>query len=95
MLEKKLNYKEKFKNFYNSKAWKDLRAYKFSEANGLCEKCGKITSGKDVHHKIPIEKDWNLRLDYNNLILLCKDCHNEQHGRESELQKFLKKWETM
>lgn len=92
---KKQTYKEKFKNFYNSKEWKTLRAVKFADAGGLCEKCKKIVSGKEVHHIVPIEKDWNKRLDYNNLILLCSACHNDEHDRVSNLQKFLKEWEKL
>ena len=95
MYKKNKNYKEKFKNFYNSKEWKSLRDYKFAEAGGLCERCKKITGGKDVHHIEPIEVNWDRRLDYTNLELLCKDCHNETHGRESPLQKFLKEWEKL
>lgn len=92
----KQNYKEKFKTFYNSKEWLLLRDYKFTEANGLCEEClknGKVRVGVDVHHKVPIEKNWGRRLDYFNLILLCKECHNEKHSRGGDLEKFLKSWE--
>ena len=94
----KQNYREKYKDFYNSKAWNDLRKFKFAEANGLCEKClekGIIRPGVDVHHKIPIEKKWDRRLDYDNLILLCKECHNEEHGRGGGLSEFLEKLEDL
>ena len=92
------NYHEKYASFYNSKNWKELRKLKFANANGLCEKCllkGIIKEGVDVHHKIPIEDDWDKRLDYNNLMLLCKDCHNEIHDRESPLQQFLKEFDNI
>lgn len=94
----KQTYNEKFSQFYNSSEWKNLRNQKFYDADGLCELCNKnniIKQGKEVHHIIPIEKDWNKRLDYDNLILLCSDCHNLQHERISPLQKFLKDWENM
>lgn len=92
------NYQDKYKNFYNSKHWNDLRALKFSDADGICEACkakGIIKPGVDVHHKIPIEKDWSKRLDYNNLILLCKECHNEIHGRGGDLSSFLEDWDSL
>lgn len=92
------NYHKKFNDFYNSAAWKTLRAEKFAKANGLCERClkkGKITAGKEVHHTVPIEKRWDLRLKIGNLELLCPACHNESHGRESPLQKFETFWETL
>ena len=95
-MSKKPTYKEKFKSFYNSKAWKTLRAIKFADADGLCELCGKkVKGGDEVHHIKPIETHWDKRLDYDNLILLCRDCHNEQHDRVSQLQKFLKDWENL
>lgn len=97
-VKKEQNYNDKYQAFYNSKEWKSLRAYKFADAGGLCEKCLQkniIKAGKEVHHIKPIEKFWEFRLVFENLILLCNDCHNEEHGRESELQKFLKMWEEL
>lgn len=94
----KKTYDENYMWFYNSTTWKNLRNKKFYDADGLCELCKKngiIRQGKEVHHIIPIEKDWNKRLDYDNLILLCNDCHNAQHERISPLQKFLKDWEEI
>lgn len=95
---KKQNYHQKFAQFYNSKQWQQLRQAKFDLADGLCENCKKngiIREGVDVHHIIEISKDWSKRLDYDNLILLCKDCHNQIHNRISPLQKFLKDWDNM
>lgn len=91
-------YHDKFNFFYNSRAWKLLRAKKFRNENGLCEQCrakGIANAGKEVHHVVPIEVDWGRRLDIDNLILLCRDCHDEKHGRESALQTFNRLWEEM
>jgi 5-methylcytosine-specific restriction protein A len=93
-----LNYHEKYKDFYNSSEWKALRNYKFGQANGLCEHClkkGIVRQGREVHHRISIEEDWNKRLDIDNLVLLCPDCHNAEHERISPLQKFLRDWENI
>ena len=90
------NYNEKYASFYNSSKWRKLRDVKFADANGLCENClgkGIIKEGKEVHHIEPIEDCWEKRLDYDNLKLLCRQCHNEAHERISPLQKFLKEWE--
>lgn len=94
--KKKENYHEKYDAFYHSKEWISLRNYKFVEVNGLCEQClakGIVKQGKEVHHIVPIEKDWSKRLHVDNIILLCPDCHNEAHGRVSALQNFKKMWE--
>ena len=98
MGQKELNYHKKYAEFYNSSEWKNLRNQKFYDADGLCELCkknGVVTQGEEVHHIIPIEKDWNKRFDYKNLILLCSDCHNAQHERISSLQKFLNDWNNL
>ena len=90
-----MNYNEKYSSFYNSKSWLVLREQKFNDANGLCEKClekGIVKCGIEVHHKIPIEENWSKRLDYDNLILLCKECHQEEHSRSGSLNEFLKIW---
>ncbi|MGN1200874.1 MAG: HNH endonuclease [Candidatus Caccovivens sp.] len=91
-----MNYHKKYKSFYNSKEWKQIKSRKFQEAEGLCEQClkaGVVRAGVDVHHIVPVEKNWNKRLEYSNLILLCKECHNARHGRGGSLSDFLKIWE--
>lgn len=91
-------YHEKYNSFYCSKEWQDLRNRKWYDADGLCEMCKKkgiIREGIDVHHLVEISKDWSKRLDYDNLVLLCKDCHNEIHNRQSALQNFLNFWDDM
>lgn len=96
--DKKKTYHELFNSFYQSTEWKALRNYKFGMADGLCENCKKkgiVRVGREVHHIVPIEEDWSKRLNFDNLVLLCSDCHNEQHERISQLQKFLKEWENM
>lgn len=98
MQKKELNYHEKYQSFYNSKSWHDLRNFKWQESNGLCELClkdGIIRQGREVHHIEPIEENWKKRLDYNNLILLCPDHHNQMHERISPLQKFLIDWDNI
>ena len=98
MKQKQMNYHEKYDSFYQTKEWKLLRNQKWVSANGLCEMCrakGIIKAAREIHHKIPIEEDWSKRLDYDNLIALCSDCHNQQHLRISPFQKFFKSWETI
>ena len=97
-MDRKKSYHEKYNSFYNSPEWKNLRNQKFCDANGLCELCyknGIKRKGREVHHIIPIEEDWSKRFDYDNLILLCPDCHNAQHERISPLQEFLNSWEEI
>ena len=98
MKQKQMNYHEKYNSFYQSKEWQLLRNQKWVDADGLCEMCrakGIIKAAREIHHKIPIEEDWSKRLDYDNLIALCSDCHNQQHLRISPLQKFLSAWDKI
>ena len=92
-----MNYHEKYKDFYNSSEWKALRNYKFGMAEGLCEICRKnekVKAAREIHHIVPIEVDYSKRLDYDNLLALCSDCHNKIHKRQSPLQDFLDLWEN-
>jgi 5-methylcytosine-specific restriction endonuclease McrA len=69
--------------FYRSAAWQQARLIKITSANGRCEKCGGI--GEEVHHIIELNleniNNPEITLGKNNLILLCRDCHNAQHQR--------------
>ena len=70
---------KKYSSFYNSAAWKRLCAKKLSDCNYQCEICrgkGIIKIAEDIHHKMPIKKDWDKRLDYDNLLAVCVACHN-------------------
>lgn len=77
--------KEFAKLFYKSKAWRDCRAAFVLSRFGLCERCGQ--PGDIVHHKIKLTPSNinkpNVALNWDNLELLCQDCHNREHGRVS------------
>ena len=94
------NYHDKYDAFYQSRAWRALRMYKFSETNGLCEEClkqGKIVAAAEIHHIVPIDTNegWKRRYDITNLKSLCSACHNKAHSRISPLQKFNDFWEKL
>lgn len=77
-------------NFYKSETWKLARELKIIAVNGLCERCGKI--GIEVHHKerlsIDNVNDLSISLNQDNLELLCRDCHNQEHRRFSIETRF-------
>ena len=83
------------KPFYSTTAWKQIReAYK-KKAGGLCERCyekGIIKAGEIVHHKIHLTdeniNDPNISLSFDNLELLCRDCHGEEHTGEKKPYKL-------
>ncbi|WP_084040620.1 HNH endonuclease [Gracilibacillus boraciitolerans] len=68
----------RYKSFYNSQAWKDLKSDCYQRDKGCCVECGKLVYGKQVHHhhKIPIAVQPNLKLDKDNVVTVCNQCHN-------------------
>lgn len=75
------------KSFYSSKAWQDCRNEYAKRAHHLCEEClrkGIYTPGVIVHHieeLTPLNiNNPEVALNYNNLELLCRSCHGEEHG---------------
>lgn len=69
--------------FYKSDEWKIARSMKIAAAAGRCEKCGAV--GTEVHHIKHLTPD-NIddpliTINQDNLILLCNECHNKEHGR--------------
>jgi len=68
--------------FYNSKKWKDKRKYILYRDGYLCQECkkyGRNTEAKVVHHIKELEDHPELRLKNNNLVSVCKSCHNKIH----------------
>lgn len=73
---------------YRSRDWKKCRAAFIKRQGGLCERCyakGLIVPGVIVHHKIHITpqtlNDPSVVFNFDNLELLCRDCHEKEHGR--------------
>ena len=72
--------------FYHSTAWLKCRAAFISARGGLCERCyakGLIVPGDTVHHIIPLTpeniSDPSVTLSFDNLRLVCRDCHAAEH----------------
>lgn len=77
------------KDFYNSRAWKDCRRSYAQSKHNLCERClasGIYKPGEIVHHKIHLTPatimDPSVALCWDNLQLLCRDCHALVHKPE-------------
>lgn len=61
--------------FYNSKEWRTLSKYTLMINHYLCKQC-ELTLADVADHIIPVEVDWDKRLDISNIQPLCHKCHN-------------------
>ena len=69
-------YKEQ--GFYHSSAWRRVRRLALQRDHYLCQlrlsdRCTHIAT--EVHHTKPVEQYPELRLDLNNLVSVCWNCH--------------------
>lgn len=87
--------KEYAKTFYSSKAWKDTRKAYTNYRRGLCEIClakGVYKPGEIVHHKVHISPqnitDPTVTLNWDNLQLVCRDCHAKIHDSRKRRYKL-------
>ena len=78
--------KKKYKNgssFYESKAWKKLRAKVLKKYGRKCMFCGKTQGVIQVDHIKPRSKYPELELVFDNMQVLCKDCNMEKSNKHS------------
>lgn len=83
--------------FYNSKAWKDVRGYVLVMTTGidLYDYYIKhaITKADTVHHIVELKEDYNKGLDIDNLIPLSSKNHKRIHlmylKNKKETQRML------
>ena len=81
--------------FYHTAAWKKCRDNYAASVGGLCERCaskGIIRAGYIVHHREWITaqniNDPAILLSFDNLELLCLDCHNQEHYKDDGDKRY-------
>ena len=86
--------------FYVSWKWRKCREAYAKSVGNVCERCrsrGIIEVGSkknplETHHIIPLTddniNDPNITLNWNNLELLCKRCHDEERARKAKRWKI-------
>ncbi|KAA6326447.1 hypothetical protein EZS27_024451 [termite gut metagenome] len=79
-------------DIYNTIIWIKLRKAKIME-QPLCEVClsnGIVKSAEHVHHIVSFMREKNplkrkeLAYDFDNLLSVCTNCHNEIHNSSKE-----------
>lgn len=81
-------YGAKVDRFYRSARWQKARLAVIAENRGICQMCHK-RRGTEVHHIIPVTgsnvDDPAIALGKDNLMLLCKECHDAiRHAEENK-----------
>lgn len=70
-------FEKQLHDFYQSKEWKSIRETVHQQLTQMCPVCGSVHN-LAVDHIKPIRYFWDLRLDIDNLQLLCGDCNLEK-----------------
>lgn len=68
----------------NSPEYQEWRACVFERDHYTCQNCGQVGWNLNAHHIKPFKDFPNLRLDVNNGITLCRNCHLLAHGKKAK-----------
>ena len=83
-------------NFYKTAKWESKRENVLRRDEYMCRECrryGMTTPATTVHHILPLEQRPDLKLNSQNLISLCEQCHNKMHDRGNDnLTELGKQW---
>lgn len=86
-------------SFYSSLEWIELVKKIWSRDNAICQNCGKHHNTESnrgnfhIHHIVSFQVK-EKRLDLDNLVLLCKECHRWVHSKNNINNKFILRWKT-
>lgn len=78
----------KWNVFYQDRRWKKLRHWQITN-HPLCHDCmleGRSVPAEEAHHIKPfsqgktMEEKFELLLNPNNIVSLCKKCHDKRHA---------------
>lgn len=75
----------KYEDYLKSDYWKILREKRLKLDNYKCKRCGR-TSNLEVHHNTYIYRGKGVAKEIKNLITLCRDCHQELHDKENNIE---------
>lgn len=77
---------------YARSFWKELAKAVYEKDNYKCVRCGCPHSGKNklhAHHVKPWAGNPDARFELENIITLCKECHNWVHSKGNTDHEFL------
>lgn len=94
--KKNRRYAEPLRECYNTQRWKDLRDEVLLRDKYVCQWCGELilNPAKQIaHHKIPHKGDERLFWSKDNLITVCKPCHDGPIAREERNDNIWGTWD--
>ena len=81
---------EETKKFYNTDEWQSLRK-EYMEKNkakyfkcNYCDENVSLNKTLNIDHIKPLKTHWHLRLDINNLQILCQDCNKFKASKQND-----------
>lgn len=75
-------------SFYCSEEWVDVCKSVWKRDHAECQRCG--VTGEHIHHIVSFEVI-ELRAKLDNLVLLCKRCHNWVHSKKNIGGEFIER----
>lgn len=69
-------------SFYQTEEWKLLSEQMLLKYGRVCMRCKTTRGPMHVDHIKPVRKYWKLRLDSNNLQILCAGCNYNKGNRD-------------
>ena len=82
----------KVQTFYKSFEWRKARYTVLKRSAGCCMLCNRSELPLHVDHIKPLRKNWDLRLQLDNLQVLCEECnHGKGNWDETDWREGAKK----
>ena len=72
------------KQFYSSRAWRNLRMKVFHKYPRVCMCCGDSESQMQIDHIQPRSRVPHMALTFSNLQVLCGDCNGQKSAVHAE-----------
>lgn len=76
-------YREARDAFYLSPEWQEIRKKVIQRSDGRCVYCKRLPTKDNpinIDHRIPLCKNWDLRLCLTNLQVTCQTCNIKKSG---------------
>ena len=74
--------------FYGTWEWKRFRGDVLKERGSVCYNCGCTYGPIELDHIIPLADRPDLKLDRDNVMVLCGTCHRHKTGQGSPLRTY-------